>query len=108
MTILTKSLAILCGILAIACAVLWGMNASNAQRIADMQHAAELSAVRIESMEQVQRIQDALLAQRATEREALQADIDSLSKLIPHGKPRPRPTTVPAIRDSILRATRTR
>jgi hypothetical protein len=109
MTILTKSLAILCGILAVACVVLVLQNASKARRIADLQHAAELSAVRIESMEQVQRIQDALLAQRATEREALQADIDKLNKLIPHGKRPPvRPTTVPAIRDSILKATRTR
>ena len=108
MTTTTKALSIACGILAIACVVLILQNASKAQRIADLQHAAELSAVRIESMETVQRIQDALLAQRATEREALQADIDSLSQLIPHGKKRIRPTTVPAIRDSILRAARTR
>ena len=107
-TIAVKALGILCGILLVACAVLWGMNASKANRIQALEHAAELSKVRIQSMEQVQRIQDALLAQRATEREALQADIDSLSKLIPHGKPRPRPVTVPAIRDSILSATRTR
>ena len=108
MSTITKALTIACAILVIACAVLWGMNASKAGRIADIEHAAELSKVRIESMETVQRIQDALLAQQATEREALQADIDSLSQLIPHGKKRIRPTTLPAIRDSILRAARTR
>ena len=105
---ITKALAIVCGMFAVTCVVLMFVVGSKNNRIQALEHAAELSKVRIESMEQVQRIQDALLVQRATEREALQADIDSLSKLIPHGKPRPRPVTVPAIRDSILSATRTR
>jgi hypothetical protein len=108
MTILTKSLAILCGILAVLCVVLILQNVSKASRIADMQHAAELSAVRIESMAETERFKDALLREGHRNRATLQAEIDSLSQLIPHGKPRPRPTTVPAIRDSILRATRTR
>jgi hypothetical protein len=108
MIILTKSLAILCGILALACMVLILQNASKAQRIADLQHAAELSKVRIESMAETERFKDALLREGHRNRATLQAEIDSLNKLIPHGKPRPRPTTVPAIRDSILRATRTR
>ena len=109
MTTITKALVIVCGMFAVTCVALLFVVGSKNNRIQALEHAAELSKVRIESMEQVQRIQDALLAQRATEREALQADIDSLSKLIrPHGKPRPRPVTVPAIRDSILSATRTR
>jgi hypothetical protein len=109
MTILTKSLAILCGILAVLCVVLVLQNASKASRIADLQHAAELSAVRIESMAETERFKDALLREGHRNRATLQAEIDSLSQLIPpHGKPRPRPVTIPAIRDSILRATRTR
>jgi hypothetical protein len=109
MTILNKILATLCGILALACVVLVLQNASKASRIADMQHAAELSAVRIESMAETERFKDALLREGHRNRTTLQAEIDSLSKLIPpHGKPRPRPTTVPAIRDSILSAARTR
>ena len=105
---LTKALSILCGILALACVVLVLQNASKAQRIADLEHAAELSRVRIEAMAAEDRIKDALLLAGHRNRTELHAEIDSLSKLIPHGKPRPRPTTVPAIRDSILKATRTR
>jgi hypothetical protein len=108
MSILAKALAILCGILVIVCVVLVLQNASKAQRIAALEHAAELSAVRIESMAETERFKDALLREGHRNRIELQAEIDSLSKLIPHGKPRPRPTTVPAIRDSILRAARTR
>ena len=108
MTTITKPLAILCGILALACVVLILQNASKAQRIADLEHAAELSRVRIEGMAETERFKDALLREGHRTRTELQADIDSLTQLIPHGKPRPRPTTVPAIRDSILSATRTR
>ena len=108
MSVLAKALAILCGILVIVCVLLMLQNASKAQRIADFEHAAELSKVRIESMAETERFKDALLREGHRNRTELQADIDSLSKLIPHGKPRPRPTTVPAIRDSILRAARTR
>ena len=108
MSILNKILAILCGILALACVVLVLQNASKAKRIADLEHAAELSAVRIESMAETERFKDALLREGHRNRTTLQAEIDSLAKLIPHGKKRIRPTTIPAIRDSILRATRTR
>jgi hypothetical protein len=65
---MTKPLAILCGILALACVVLVLQNASKAQRIADLEHAAELSRVRIEGMEQVQHIQRRAAGERATER----------------------------------------
>jgi hypothetical protein len=109
MSILNKILAILCGILVLACVVLVLQNASKASRIADLEHAAELSAVRIESMAETERFKDALLREGHRNRATLQAEIDSLNKLIPaHGKPRPRPVTIPAIRDSILRAARTR
>lgn len=107
MTILTKSLAILCGILALACVVLVLQNTSKASRIAALEHAAELSAVRIESMEYTNKFKDALLSEWASDRATLTADIDTLLKQLEHGKKRIRPTTVPAIRDSILRATRT-
>ena len=108
MTTITKALAILCGILAIGCVVLILQNACKAQRIADLEHAAELSKVRIEAMAETERFKDALLREGHRNRTELQAEIDSLNKLIPHGKPRPRPVTIPAIRDSILKATRTR
>ncbi len=109
MTILTKSIAILCGILALACVVLFLQNASKAQRIAYMEHAAELSKVRIESMEYTNKFKDALLGEWASDRATLTAHNDSLAKLIkPHGKPRPRPSAVPAIRDTILSTVRMR
>lgn len=108
MTTITKPLAILCGILAIACVVLILQNASKAHRIADLEHASELSRVRIEAMAETERFKDALLREGHRNRTELQSDIDSLTQLIPHGKPRPRPVTVPAIRDSILSAARTR
>lgn len=108
MTTLNKILLGCWGVMALACVVLVLQNASKAQRIADLEHAAELSRVRIEAMAETERFKDALLREGHRNRTELQADIDSLSKLITHGKPRPRPVTIPAIRDSILRATRTR
>lgn len=47
MTTIAKALAILCGILAIACAVLWGMNASKAkvieQQARSIQYGADIA-----------------------------------------------------------------
>jgi hypothetical protein len=80
---MTKPLAILCGILALACVVLVLQNASKAQRIADLEHAAELSRVRIEAMAETERFKDALLREGHRNRTDLQADIDSLNTTDP-------------------------
>jgi hypothetical protein len=109
MTILTKSLAILCGILAVACAVLWGMNASKARVIQQQQRSIEYGA-------QIARANavaaDFLKAQaEASRKESAErlCRIEELeSQLHAPTTPRPMPRSKRELRESVRRAITTR